>query len=272
MPHLTLQWPRRVHLLFLVAVFSAGGAVPAMADVVLYTASTDNSGFGGDPSVPAFNNPFLPPIDPGATLTPNPAFLDGNAVGPINGITYGPFAFGANQGGTTGWVHVSYTLTTGGPFRLVWEVSDVIDHTRASALAIDNVRLGNALLYGFEGGIPGGFVRLGSTGTSGAVTDLSPTQGAEFAWLDTTGNAPAVYDTVDGTFGSRLYSTMFTATAGTVLSMDLAFMTNDGGPFHDYGIVVLLPAPEPGTLTLYLLTSALMLVGTAVERLRRTKG
>jgi hypothetical protein len=251
MPQLFVRWPSRVLLLFVGAVLGPFLAVPAAADVVLYTASTDNSGFGGDPSVPAFNNTNLPPIDPGVTLNPNPAFLDGNAVGPINGITYGPFAFGANQGGTTGWVHVSYTVAVTGGYQFVWEVSDVIDHSRPSGLAIDNVKLGNTLLYGFETGIPAGFVRLGSTGTSGAVPDLAPTQGSFFAWMDTTGNAPAVYDTVDGTFGSRMISTQFTATAGTVVSMDLAFMTNDGGPFHDYGIAVLQAVlPEPSALTL----------------------
>ena len=57
-----------------------GIASGAAADTILYTASTDNSGFGGDPSVPAFNNPFLPAISPGVTIAPNPAFLDGNAV------------------------------------------------------------------------------------------------------------------------------------------------------------------------------------------------
>jgi hypothetical protein len=233
----------------------------ASADVVLYTASTDNSGLGTDPSVPAVNNPYLPPISPGVTISPNPAFLDGNPVGPINGITYGPFAFGANVGGTTGFVNVSYVIPTSGTFDLVWETSDVIDHSRPSALAIDNVRLNGTLLYGFDSGIPAGFTSLGSVGTSGAVPDLAPTQGTAFAYLDTTGNVPPIYDTVDGTFGSRLISSQFTAAAGTTLSMDLAFLTNDGGPFHDYGIAVLQPVavPEPNTLTLALIAVTLVL-------------
>ncbi len=244
----------------------AGGVV--RADVVLYTASTDNSGLGTDPSVPAFNNPYLPPIDPGVTITPNPAFLDGNLVGPINGITYGPFAFGGNVGGTTGFVHVVYTIPVSGSYALTWEVSDVIDHSRPSALAVDNVRLDNTLLFnGFDSGIPAGFTQLGVTGTSGAVTDLAPTQGTAFAFLDTTGNAPAVYDTVDGTFGSRLISTGFAATAGTVLSLDVAFLTNDGGPFHDYGIAVLSSVPEPGTLAL----AAVALASTGLLALVRVR-
>ena len=229
------------------AVFLAVAAGQATADVILYTASTDNSG-GVDPiSVPNENNPNLPSISAGVTLNPDPALLDGNTVGPLNGITYGPSAFGGNTGGTTGYVHVSYTIPTAGMYDLVWEVSNVIDRSRESALAIDNVDLDGMLLYGFESGIPAEFTSLGTTGTSGAILDLPATQGARFAFLDTTGNVAPIFDTVDGTAGSRLISSTFSADAGTVLTMDIAFLTNDGGPFHDYGIAALEQAsvPEP---------------------------
>jgi hypothetical protein len=271
MPQITL--PRRLFRLFpLALVVCLGLRLPgrAPADTILYTASTDNSGLGTDPSVPAFNNPFLPAIAPGVTISPNPAFLDGNLAGPLNGITYGPFAFGANAGGTTGFVHVSFTLPAGGTFRLVWEVSDVIDHSRPSALAIDNVRLGSTLLYGFETGIPAGFTALGTVGTSGAVTDLSPTQGNFFAFLDTTGNTKPIYDTEDGTFGSRLLSSPFTATGGSTLSLDLAFLTNDGGPFHDYGIAALQQLPEPSSL-ISVLSATVCLAGYGSLLLRRRR-
>jgi hypothetical protein len=44
-------------------------------DIILYAASTDNSGGLNPISVPNNNNPFIPAIDPGVTLTPNPALL-----------------------------------------------------------------------------------------------------------------------------------------------------------------------------------------------------
>jgi hypothetical protein len=255
-----------------VASLGLVGADRGSAGTILYTASTDNSGGLNPVSVPNANNPFIPPISPGVTLSPNPAFLDGNFVGPLNGILYGPFGFGGNTGGTTGFVHVSFTLPAlpagATAFRLIWEVSDVIDHTRESALAIDNVRLGSTLLYSFDSGIPAGFTALGTVGTSGAVPGLSPTQGTAFAFLDTTGNVRPIFDTVDGTFGSRLFSSPFTAAAGTVLSLDMAFLTNDGGPFHDYGIVVLQAIPEPASLQL-LTSGVVCLAGFAFRHHRR---
>ena len=59
----------------------------------------------GDDPAGTFN-PVIPSIDPGVTLNPDPAFLDGNITGPLNGVTYGPFGFGGNAGGNTGWVSV----------------------------------------------------------------------------------------------------------------------------------------------------------------------
>jgi hypothetical protein len=271
MPQCIRRWLRRGLWLALVASFGLVEAGRGSADTILFTASTDNTGGLNPVSVPNANNPFIPSISPGVTLTPNPALLDSNLVGPLNGILYGPFGFGGNEGGTTGFVHVSFTLpalpagATG--FRLVWEVSDVIDHSRVSALAIDNVRLGNTLLFGFDSGIPAGFTALGTVGTSGPITGLSPTQGTAFAFLDTTGNIPPIYDTVDGTFGSRLFSSGFSATAGTVLSLDVAFLTNDGGPFHDYGIVALQAIPEPASVRL-LASGVACLAGFAYRRRR----
>ena len=49
---------------------------------------------------------------------------------------------------------------------------------------------------------------------------------------------------------SRLYSATFTANAGDVLSLDVAFLTNDGSPYADYGIVALESVPEPSSLIL----------------------
>src|SRR5262249_42959169 len=84
--------------------------------------------------------------------------------------------------------------------------------------------------------------------TSGAITGLSPTEGSSFAWMDTTGDVPPIFDTVDGTFGSRLSSDVFPVTAGTTLTLDAAFLTTDGGPFYDYGIIALVQVPERTSL------------------------
>ena len=104
-------------------------------------------------------------------------------------------------------------------------------------------------------------------GTSGALTvttadgsplpPFSPTEGSSFAYLDIKKNGVSpIYDTVDGFVASRLYSTVFTLSAGDTLSLDLAFMTNDGAPFYDYGIAALVSVPEPSSLV----TSSLVLV------------
>lgn len=190
------------------------------------------------------------PIDPGGTLSPATSFLDGVETGPLNRITYGPGAWGGNTGGTTGFVHVHFTIPSNANYRLTWEVSDVGDFIVDSALAIDNVLLGGSLLFGFEAGIPGGFISLGTVGTSAVVPGLVPTQGSNFAFLDTTGEVPPIFDTVDGTGASRLISSEFFATVGSILEMDIAFLTNDGDEFHDYGISALNAVPEPCSLTL----------------------
>lgn len=234
-----------------------GGPVWAH-DVVLYTADTDNTGTAFPQGSPADSNGgHLPAIDAGVTLTPAVALLDGVATGPLGGIIYGPAAFGGNTGGTTGFANSSFTLSETGVFRLVWEVSDVGDIGVDSALAIDNVKLNSTLLFDFESGIPAGFTALGTVGTSGPVINLAPTEGSAFAFLDTTGAIPPTFDLVDGTFGSRLISSAFSASSGDVLSLDLAFLTNDGtSAFHDYGIGVLQHAsesvvPEPASMLLF---------------------
>ena len=84
-----------------------------------------------------------------------------------------------------------------GLYRLIWEVAGA-DPKIGSALAIDNVRVNGNLLFGFEGGIPGGFESLGTVGTSGSVPvsdpvggtnppAFSPTEGSLFAYMDISG-------------------------------------------------------------------------------------
>ena len=144
------------------------GSQAVLADIILFTASTDNTGGVNPISVPNNNNPYIPSIDPGVTVTPNQALLDGNTVGPLNGITYGPYGFINDTGGTTGFVNVAYTIETTGLFRLVWEVSNTIDCTGQSGLATDNVLLNGNPLFNFQNGglgvLPTGLTGAARTG------------------------------------------------------------------------------------------------------------
>jgi hypothetical protein len=244
---------------------------------ILFTASTDYTGGVNPisaPNDPTQQNPYLPALSPGVSLSPNPALLDGNLVGPLpDGSTYGPFGYNGNTGGTTGFVTTTYTIPTSGVFQLVWEVANVINCAGNDALATDNIRLNGTEITQFQpgGNLPAGFSGLGSYGTSGAVTGLAPSGGdPAFAWMDvsytaSTGIAP-IFDTVDGYSASRLYSATFTATAGSILSLDVAFMTSDGSPYNDYGVVALVSVPEPSSLTMTLMAVTISLAGRALFR------
>ena len=267
-------------VVFALAVLQGVGVPGARADIILFTASTDNTG-GADPvGVPGTNNPNIPGISSGVTLTPGTASFDGNITGPLNGITYGPYGFGANGGGNTGWVNTSFTATQTSDYRLVWEVAGA-DPKIGSALLTDNVQINGVVKFGFESGLPTGSLALGSVGTSGAlnVTDasgnplapFSATEGSKFAWLDTTGQNAPIYDSTDPYLGSRLVSAVFHLNAGDVLSLDAAFLTNEGSPFQDYGLVALQAVPEPASLTLLACGSAAAL-GLCSGRTRRKRG
>jgi hypothetical protein len=239
------------------------------------SASTDNTGGAFPVSVPGTNNVNIPTISQGVTLTPNPALLDGNITGPLNGVTYGPVGFGANGGGNSGWVSISDTVSVTGFYQLIWEVAGA-DPKIGSALLIDNIRVNGNLLFGFDSGIPGGFSPLGTVGTSGVlkVTDpmgnplpnFDPTQGSMFAFLDISGGTTPIYDTVDPYLGSRLYSSLFNLSAGDKLTMDMAFMTNEGAPFFDYGISTLNLVPEPSGIMSVSVAIALLSAAGLIRR------
>jgi hypothetical protein len=225
-------------------------------------------------SVPPQFNPHIPAISPGVTLNPAaPIDLGGVATGPLNGQTYGPGAFsgGTNTGGRTPWVNVSYTVTPGDVgLPLFVEVANVGDMAFQSGLALDNVRINGSLFTSFEGGIPASFTTSGFVITSGAVTNLSATDGATFLFMDTTGAPGAVFDTVDGTNAGNLFAELGLV-AGDVLSFDITFMTTDGTTtFHDYGLAALgvpgvVGVPEPSSIALL----GLGALGLIVVGLRR---
>ena len=108
--------------------------------------------------------------------------------------------------------------------------------TRAEALI---------LLESFEAGLPAGSILApGSVGgTSGAVPNLGPTEGAAFGFLDTTGSTPIP----GGTAGSALLLPAFALADGDVLLLDLNFLTNDGNGFNDFAVAQLVAS---GTLDL----------------------
>ncbi len=107
---------------------------------VVATLFTAQAGCGNGTFIPD----LLPP-SPGVALSPSTADFQGNVVGPLDGITYGPTrglnAFCSNPpGGSMGWVTTSYSSAPG-TYQLVFEVANARDNEVASALAIDNVRI-----------------------------------------------------------------------------------------------------------------------------------
>ncbi len=269
------------------AAMQLAGRDSAADGTILFTASTDYTGavlnvngtYGYSyPNDPVNQNAYIPGISPGVTLSPGSNGFDGNFVGPLpDGSTYGPFGYSANAGGSTGWVTAFYTLPTSGSFQLVWEVANVINCAGSDALATDNITLNGNALFSFQpggvGSLPSGFTGLGSYGTSGPVADLAPGAGPAFAYMDvqpppSSTNVAPIFDTVDGYSASRLYSAVFTANAGDTLSLDVAFLTNDGSPYADYGIVALFSVPEPSSVIL----AALAAIGIAAFGLCRRGG
>jgi PEP-CTERM motif len=248
-------WVHRTILTLVIALWLSMIDRSRAGDIILFTASTDNTGGANPISVPNNNNPFIPAIDPAVTINPNPALLDGNQVGPLNGITYGPLGALGNTGGTTGFVTSSYTFATSGTYQLIFEVAKTTESPGDSALATDSVQLGGKPLFNFQPGglgvLPIGLSGEGTFGTSAAIAGLAPSGGeAAFAWIDSTGGEAPIFDTVDGFSASQLFSASFSAKAGSTLSLDAAFLTGDGGPFADYGIIALQSVPEPSSLIL----------------------
>ena len=243
----------------------------AVADLtVLFTASTDYTGgtpnsdgsYGAAyPNDPVNQNPYIPAISAGVTLSQASGGFDGNLVGPLpDGSTYGPFGFNNNAGGSTGWVTTSYVLPTSGTYQLIWEVANTINcagRMRSLRTTLPSTEAPSLPLRpGGVGSLPSGFGGLGNYGTSGAVNDLAPSGGsAAFAYMDvqpppSSTNVAPIFDTVDGYSASRIYSATFSVNAVDTLTLDAAFVTSDGSPYDDYGIIGLQSVPEPSSVVM----------------------
>ena len=242
----------------------------------------------GDTSIVGFS------IDPNVTLTPSsisdfPLF----DIGPINGINYSiANQFIAGSGGGTDWVNVSYLAPASefSSFFLFFMVTDIIDESFESGLAIDNIFASNESIFeSFETGIPGTWNTFSGTRitTSGSTTGIAPTDGTSFAILDTFGTLTDTSAFVNGVTGSMLQSTTFTLGVGDTLSFDAFFLSNDGLGFNDYALGLLFsaganpfidtpaavlytataPVPEPRYTVLSIGLAALM--GAALLRRRK---
>ncbi len=219
-----------------------------------------------DFGVPADDNPLLPGIDAAVTLTELATGYTAagnlfditaspNDGGTLNGVQYGPVAFGGVPGGAMGWVNSSYSIPGSGNYALAFWVSDVDDVAFESALAVDNVQLpGFSVLSDFSS-LPSGWETFGSGGFSGAITGVSPTVGENFGFIDTLNNgfigggdgeaigASLGVDTsvFGGTMGSVLLSSAFTVSDhDTTVSFDANFLSNDGEGFNDFALVQLI--------------------------------
>jgi hypothetical protein len=267
-------------VLVFAGLLMVGAGREATADsIILFTASTDSTGgllnadgttygysYPNDPNLgdPNGQNPNLPNISPGVMLVSqatglSTGGLSDTTVGPLpDGSTYGPFGFNNNAGGTTGWVTTCYTFTAAGSFQLVWEVANVLGSQGGDALTTDNITLNGSKIVQFQPGnpLPTDYRGTGSYGISPGVPGL-PTSGGDpgFGWMDvqttsSTGVSP-IFDTSGDVFSvSQLYSAPINVKAGDELCVDVAFLTNDGSPYADYGAVALQSIPEPSSLVL----------------------
>lgn len=283
------MWDRSTHrgfrglsipaALVAVAVLLAIGPGAAADTIVMFTASTDYTGDinGGAsfPNDPVNQNPNLPGISSGVTLSPVSGGFGDAAVGPLDGVTYGPSGFNNNAGGSTGWVTSCYTFTTAGTYQIVWEVANVFGTQGNDALATDNITLNGNRIVDFSSGIPAGFNSQGSVGTSTGVTGLNPSGGdSAFAWMDvnpttSTGVTPLFDTSGEVDSASQLYSTTITVKKNDEICIDAAFLTTSGSPYQDYAAIALQSVPEPSGLFLAV-TGLVAAVGYASRRRRRS--
>jgi hypothetical protein len=208
------------------------------------------------------SNVNITPINQGVTLSPTSvgSFINFN-VGPINGITYSTAtAYVSNSGGVSPWINIHFDFSasglSAGNYSLAFIVSNVMDPNVTSGLAIDGIASStNVITEGFEAttsvsGLPSGWVLQGG-GTrglvSGAITGFSAVAGSQFAFIDTgdsSGSGTISMTPLGGTTGTILRSPEFNLTTGTTLDLKVAFFSNDGSPFYDFGLVQLFAAGQ----------------------------
>ncbi|MBI5430614.1 MAG: NF038132 family protein [Nitrosomonadales bacterium] len=89
----------------------------------------------------------------------------------------------------------------------------------------------------FDAGMPAGWTCTGNCGTSGAngVVPLAPSGGTQYGWVaSNTGIYGLGLPGVGGTDGSRLQSSVFSASAGDALAFQFNYVTSDGAGYADY--------------------------------------
>lgn len=209
-------------------------------------------------------NANITPINPGVTLSPASvgSFINFN-VGPINGITYSTAnAFVGNSGGVSPWINIHFDFNasglSAGNYSLAFIVSNLMDTGVPSGLAIDGITSNtNVIVEGFESisnptplGLPAGWVIHGGGNRgliSGAVNGFSAAVGTQFAFIDTgdsSGTGTISMNPLGGTTGTILKSPEFNLTTGSTLDLRVAFFSNDGSPFYDFGLVQLFASGQ----------------------------
>lgn len=108
----------------------------------------------------------------------------------------------------------------------------------------------------FNSGLPGGYVCLGTCGTTGADGDipLAPGGGTQFAYVTTNSSdeSPDPLNIAGSTNGSQLTSSSFTATAGQHISFAFNYVTSDGtSTYTDYAYARLLGVGGPSNIDLF---------------------
>jgi hypothetical protein len=119
------------------------------------------------------------------------------------------------------WKLVISTVTT------VWLLVGSVSHVSADSVIASE---------GFEeAGLPLGWTLIGTGELSRAVTGLAPTEGKQFAWIDT---GPDFSQSAF--FPSILESPSFSITSGETVSVDANFMSRDEAPYNDFAQVLLM--------------------------------
>ena len=143
-------------------------------------------------------------------------------------------------------------------YQLIWEVANTINcAARCRYGQRCHQRKLDLYLYArWSRRIALGLQWAGELRSFGAVNDLAPSGGSgAFAYMDvqpppSSTNVAPIFDTVDGYSASRIYSATFSANAGDMLTLDAAFLTSDGSPYDDYGLVAPQSVPEPSSLVM----------------------